>query len=166
MTRLRRYPFAMTRLTAAVMAVLLLTGVARSAEKSSANAAALESISAEAMAARVNYLASDALEGREAGSRGGRAAGDYLAGQYARLHLRGAGSDGGYFQPFGNNCRNVLALVPGSDPVLKNEYLLVCAITTTSATATSTARARWEKSIPGPTTMPAALPASWNWPTP
>ena len=76
---------------AALLAGVLVTGAVGGAERSSAYTAALDSIHAEELAAHVNYLASDALEGRGAGTRGGRAAGDYLAKQYAKLHLRGAG---------------------------------------------------------------------------
>ena len=112
---IRRYRLpTITWLTfAALLAGVLVTGAVGGAERSSSYTAALESIHAEELAGHVNYLASDALEGRGAGTRGGRAAGDYLAKQYAKLHLRGAGPDGGYFQPFAAACRNVLAMLPG-----------------------------------------------------
>jgi hypothetical protein len=84
--------------------------------------AGLESIHSEELDAHVRYLADDALEGREAGTAGGRKAGDYLAAQLEGLHLRGAGVDGGYFQPFG---RGFLALVEGRDPELKRQYVVV-----------------------------------------
>ena len=35
------------------------------------------------------------------------------------------GDDGGYIQEFGAGYRNVLAVVPGSDPLLKDEYILI-----------------------------------------
>ncbi len=126
---IRRYRLpTITWLTfAALLAGVLVTGAVGGAERSSSYTAALESIHAEELAGHVNYLASDALEGRGAGTRGGRAAGDYLAKQYAKLHLRGAGPDGGYFQPFAAACRNVLAMLPGRDPELKKQYVLVCA---------------------------------------
>ncbi len=57
--------------------------------------------------------------------RGGRAAGDYLAEQYARLHVPGAAADGGYFQPFAPNFRNVLAILQGSDPQLRDQVIVV-----------------------------------------
>jgi Zn-dependent M28 family amino/carboxypeptidase len=122
----RRLPPITWLTVAALLIGLPWTGVAGGAEKSSAYAAALESIHAEALAAHVNYLASEALEGRGAGTRGGHAAGDYLARQYAKFGLRGAAADGGYFQPFAA-CRNVLATLPGSDPELKKQYILVSA---------------------------------------
>jgi len=48
----------------------------------------------------VRYLADDALEGREAGTRGARCAADYIAGYLRSLGLEGAGPDGSFFQAF------------------------------------------------------------------
>jgi hypothetical protein len=47
------------------------------------------------------YLASDELEGREAGSEGGHKAALHIAAHLASLGFEGGGSDGGYFYPFG-----------------------------------------------------------------
>lgn len=96
-----------------------------SAEKDSSYQAAMASIQAGQLVEHVGQFADVAMEGREAGTRGGRAAGDYLAEQYARLGLRGAGSDGGYFQPFAPNFRNFLAFLPGSDPQLRDQIVLI-----------------------------------------
>jgi hypothetical protein len=98
---------------------------ASAAERNSALTAALESINAAELKAPVDYLASDALEGREPGTRGGRMAGDYLAGRLAEMHLAPGGIDGGYFQPFEQGQRNVLARLSGSDPKLKSEVILI-----------------------------------------
>ena len=67
----------------------------------------MNSITAEEAQSVVNVLADDSLEGREAGSRGGRAAGNYLAQQFQKLGLKGAAPNGGYFQPFNNGLRNI-----------------------------------------------------------
>jgi hypothetical protein len=48
----------------------------------------------------VRYLADDALEGREVGSRGARCAADYIAAQFGQLGLEPAGEHGSYFQSF------------------------------------------------------------------
>ena len=48
----------------------------------------------------MRYLADDALEGREVGSRGARCAADYIANRLEALGLAGAGPDGSYFQSF------------------------------------------------------------------
>jgi len=86
---------------------------------------ALETISAADLQRHVEVLADDSFEGREAGSRGGRAAGVYVAQQLERLGLRPAGTDGGYYQPFSDSYRNVLGIFEGADPALRNEFVVV-----------------------------------------
>lgn len=86
--------------------------------------------------ATVRYLSDDALEGRRAGSAGERCAGDYIATHFRQLGLRGAGTDGTYFQDVplasivnphaaGGTGRNVLALLDGADPRLRDEYIII-----------------------------------------
>ncbi|MFH1923728.1 MAG: M28 family peptidase [Planctomycetota bacterium] len=94
-------------------------------ERGASFTAALESIHSEELKAHVDYLADDALEGREAGSRANREAGEYLANRFQEIGLIGAGVDGGCFQPFDPNFRNVLGLLPGADPELKQQYVVV-----------------------------------------
>lgn len=86
--------------------------------------AARASIRAEDARRHVATLADDAFEGREGGSRGGRAAAAYIVDEIGRLGLRPAGDDGGYFQSFGG-MRNILALAPGSDPGVADELIVV-----------------------------------------
>ncbi len=73
----------------------------------------------------VDVLADDSFEGRQAGSRGGHAAGGYLVQFFEQSGLLGAGVDGSFFQPFGNGCRNILGLIRGSDPELQNQVILI-----------------------------------------
>jgi hypothetical protein len=94
------------------------------AEKSPSYQAALESIRAADLGRCVAHLADPQLEGREAGTQGGWAAGDYLAQRYDQCHLKGAGTQG-YFQPFPPNYRNILAIVVGSDPKLRDQVIVV-----------------------------------------
>jgi len=121
----------MFRLTSrfAVLALLvcltLIPGAAAAAEKTTAYQAAIDSIAADEMFQTVDDLASPKFEGREAGSPGGHAAGDYLAAQLRKLPLKPAGDKQGYFQPFGYGYRNILALLPGSDPLLKDQVIVV-----------------------------------------
>ena len=61
-------------------------------------AAGLKTIDAQRLMATTNYLASDALEGRAPGSRGGIAAEDYVAKQMAEIGLVPAGEHGTFFQ--------------------------------------------------------------------
>jgi hypothetical protein len=50
--------------------------------------------------AHVRYLADDALEGREVGSRGARCAAQYIAARFQAMGLEPAGSAGSWFQTF------------------------------------------------------------------
>ncbi len=97
------------------------------AAENSAMAAALDAISPEAMQQCVNLLADDAFEGREMGSRGGRAACAYLGGQLEKRHLKGAGDNGGLYQDFGRGSRNILAKLEGSGADQKSHYLILSA---------------------------------------
>jgi len=72
----------------------------------------------------VAALADDAFEGREGGSRGGRAAGAYIVDVLRASGVQPAGDEGGFFQRFGT-MRNILALVPGSDPACARELVVV-----------------------------------------
>ncbi len=73
----------------------------------------------------VFWLAGDALEGRDNGSRGARAAGGFLRSELERMQLRPAGGGRSYFQGFDGISRNVLGLLPGTDPQLSKEVILV-----------------------------------------
>src|SRR3954453_2573054 len=87
--------------------------------------AALGHIRGGEMQKTVNALASDTLEGREAGSRGGIAAAAYLIEHLRKLPVKPSGDNGSYIQYFGNGYRNILVTLPGSDPEKQKEYLLV-----------------------------------------
>jgi hypothetical protein len=86
--------------------------------------------------ATVRYLADDALAGRLAGSDAERCAANYIAAQFKRIGLDAIGDSASYFQGFsltsvinphapGGRGRNVVALLPGSDPQLKSEYIVI-----------------------------------------
>jgi hypothetical protein len=86
--------------------------------------------------ATVRYLADDALEGRLAGSAGERCAGDYIAARLQSLGLTGGGPAGSFFQEVplastiypdavGGSGRNVVALLPGGDPALRHEVIVI-----------------------------------------
>ncbi len=87
--------------------------------------AAIESIQSKQLQKHVDVLADDSFEGREAGSRGGRAAGTYLLKQIRELGLEGGGANGSYVQMFQGNFRNLLGVLPGSDPDLKDEVIVL-----------------------------------------
>ncbi len=75
-------------------------------------------------------LASDSLQGRRTGTIGAEKAVAYICRQLKLMNVRPF-FDTSYIQPFTYgydikmNGKNVLALIPGADPVLKDEYILL-----------------------------------------
>ena len=72
--------------------------------------AQINDISGERMRAHVKFLASDLLEGRGVGARGGDLATEYIATQFALDGLKPAGDNGTYFQNF-----TLISALPQSD---------------------------------------------------
>lgn len=60
-------------------------------------AAVVEAVRGPAIEAHIRYLASDLLEGRRPGTRGGELAAAYIAASFARLGLQPAGDSGSYY---------------------------------------------------------------------
>jgi hypothetical protein len=89
-----------------------------------------------AMRKHVSYLASPELQGR-GGGRGKKLAADYIVRQFEALKLAPLFGESGYYQEIpggaGNEGspkilgRNLGAVLPGSDPELKNEFVIVSA---------------------------------------
>ena len=77
----------------------LLAACARPAAAPSPRPATLAAIDSMALRAHTYVLAHDLLEGRGTGRRGADIAALYLATEAERLGLRGAGLNGGFFQP-------------------------------------------------------------------
>ena len=96
------------------------------AAEAEAKATAMASITAEEIKDFVNALADDTFEGREAGSRGSRAAGIYITERLKKLGLKGAAAKESFYQPFGEY-RNILTLVEGRDEALKDQVIVVSA---------------------------------------
>lgn len=97
--------------------------------------ATLDRISANSLRGHLSFLASDLLEGRGTPSRGLDLAAEYIAAQFRRAGLEPAGDDG-YFQTTTlpirgtdktGKVRNVIGVLRGSDPMLKDTYVLVTA---------------------------------------
>ncbi|AIE87515.1 putative aminopeptidase [Fimbriimonas ginsengisoli Gsoil 348] len=98
-------------------------------------------LTADAVKPAIVELASDRYEGRGGGYPGEKRAAEYLATRYAELGLQPAGDrrhgHATYFQEFSfyphapirpweqRRSRNVLAFLEGSDPVLKNEIVVI-----------------------------------------
>jgi hypothetical protein len=86
----------------------------------------------------IRYLSADRLSGRMTGSTGADSAAAYLARRFEQVGLQSAA--GGWYQTFtvakeapvaqhahvgGLRARNVIGLLPGRDPVLRNETVIV-----------------------------------------
>jgi hypothetical protein len=108
---------------------ILVAPAARSlrADEGSGLAVALEAITAVDLQRHVDRLADETLEGREAGSRGGRRAAAYVAKVLANHGAVGHLPGGSYYQRFASAYHNVLAHLPGSDPELAKEWLIISA---------------------------------------
>ncbi|MCC7476793.1 MAG: M20/M25/M40 family metallo-hydrolase [Pirellulales bacterium] len=87
--------------------------------------AALHTISCEEIHRHIEVLADDVYEGREAGSRGGQAAARYLVEHLEHNGLQPAGEEGTFRQKFNDQCCNLLALLPGDDPALDKELVVI-----------------------------------------
>ena len=109
--------------------VLCMTtvGVRLQAETNSAAVfkAAANSIPVDELKSHIEFLASDSLEGREAGSQGGQAAGTYIRTFLQKQGIQPGMADEGYFQEFDGGFRNIIGMLPGNDPELKNEYVVI-----------------------------------------
>ncbi|HEY1786334.1 MAG TPA: M20/M25/M40 family metallo-hydrolase [Pirellulales bacterium] len=106
-------------------ALTLIAATAWAENAARTNAAAV--ITTDAVKHHVEVLADDTFEGREAGSRGGRAAGLYIVKQIEAAGFPGGGVKESYYQPFGSGYSNILAMMAGSDPALKDQLIVVSA---------------------------------------
>jgi len=126
----------MSRMHSAVVAVLALLspGVPALAQDCPDPAALTRGIRAPLDVVR--YLADDALAGRLAGSAGERCAGEYIARIFERIGLQPGGENGTYFQELklesalnphqsAGTGRNVIGILTGSDPQLRDEVIIV-----------------------------------------
>ena len=87
---------------------------------------ALASVRRADLKQHINTLASDTLRGRAAGSQGGQAAGAYLVQQLRRIGLKPAGGNGDFYQEFSEKgFRNVLSVLPGTDPKLRDRFIVI-----------------------------------------
>lgn len=116
--------------TASATAVAARTVAVQTAE-SIASARTSAAISESDLRARLFIFADDSMQGRRAGTIGHDRATAYIARELTRLGLTPAGDKGSWFQrvQVGNAkrpdgwSRNVVAILPGSDPVLRAQYV-------------------------------------------
>lgn len=89
--------------------------------------------------AELGFLASDALQGRGSGTHDELVAATYIASQLEQLGLKPNGDNGGFIQNVSGDfkffrgetkhwdTRNVIAYLPGRDPAMKDEVILLTA---------------------------------------
>src|SRR5262249_3681453 len=86
----------------------------------------------------LEFLASDALQGRGSGTHDELLAAVYLASELRRIGIQPAGDNGGYLQNVSGefdfesgkkqwSTRNVIGIIPGSDAALRNQVILLTA---------------------------------------
>ena len=81
----------------------------------------------ERLSRHVYYLASDSLRGRAAGSEDAAKAAAYIVNQFEEIGIQPYFEDGWYqtFEKNGSTYKNVVGVIPGKDPVLKDEYIII-----------------------------------------
>lgn len=115
--------------------ILLLPGVSAYSASDPVLDLALETIDPDEVCVYISYLASDKLTGRNAGTEGNEKAALWIADCFRKLRLEPGGDDGTYLQQFTFRPRgaeldeaiaaNVIGIYRGSDPVLRNEAIVV-----------------------------------------
>ncbi len=92
--------------------------------------------SAERMMKTVEYLASNELAGRAPGTDGIKKAADYIVEKFKSSGLQPGADDGSYFQIWNEvidakgtkaPVKNIIGIIPGTNPNLKDESVIVCA---------------------------------------
>ncbi len=92
--------------------------------------------SSERMLKTVQYLASEELAGRAPGSTGINKAADFIAEKFKNAGLLPGADDGTYFQKWDEvvdakgtkaEVKNIIGIIPGTNPNLKDESVIVCA---------------------------------------
>jgi len=116
--------------------VIEATAGQRSAVLTSAEQAAVARIQVDDLKGNLSFLSSDLLEGRATPSRGLDIAAEFIASRFRMSGLEAVGDDG-YYQtadwplrgdaPKTAKVRNVIGVLRGSDPKLKDTYIIVSA---------------------------------------
>ncbi|MEO5580724.1 MAG: M20/M25/M40 family metallo-hydrolase [Gemmatimonadaceae bacterium] len=104
---------------------------------SRASGSSSAAITVDDLRSRLYAYADDSMMGREAGTPGNAMGTAYIAAEAARIGLEPAGDSGTWFQNIQptstrfpapiqpGSARNVIGVVRGSDPVLRNEYVAI-----------------------------------------
>jgi hypothetical protein len=104
-------------------------GWAAAHEPSADCAGGQDPFEAASLRADVHYLAAPEREGRAAGSEGDAEAREHIAHRFGCLGLKPGGNNGSFQQPFTNRAgdatANVIGIIPGSDPILASEVIVI-----------------------------------------
>ena len=81
----------------------------------------------ERLTRHVYTLAGDSLRGRKAGSEDAAKAAAYIVSQFEEIGIQPYYEEGWYqtFERNGKTYKNVIGVIPGNDPVLKDEYIII-----------------------------------------
>jgi len=127
-----------------VTALALVPGLSLCAQSRALTPAAqrgLETITTTDVRRRIEIIADDSMGGRDTPSRGLELTARYIAAEFARFGLTPAGDSGSFIQRYplpgsrsgggaagpARTAPNVAGILEGSDPVLRNEYIVVSA---------------------------------------
>ena len=120
------------------MKVFLAFGLAACTRVQGSPTPVATGVSARDLEQRLTAFAHDSMMGRRAGTIWNLKATDYVASHFRALGVQAAGENGGFFQivegirPSGADqttapARNVVGVIPGSDPALRGEYVAITA---------------------------------------
>ena len=81
----------------------------------------------ERLTRHVYTLAGDSLRGRKAGSEDAAKAAAYIVKQFEEIGIQPYFEEGWYqtFEKAGTTYKNVVGILPGNDPVMKDEYIII-----------------------------------------
>ena len=113
--------------TALVMAMWIAgcLGFSSGIQAEEAPATTESSITVKELTDHVTFLASDVLQGREAGTEGGYASATYIVQELKKNGVKPLIGRQDYYQYVSPNFRNIVAAIPGSDDSLSGEYILI-----------------------------------------
>lgn len=110
------------------VSILLCCSITYAAgEANSSNTNALDLITSQDLQTHVNFLASPKCDGRASGTAGSRAAAEYIRAELNKYGIKGMADGDAYDQAFAPKYNNIIGVIPGSDPQLQNQYIVLCA---------------------------------------
>ncbi len=125
-----------TRIVVIATAALGVACSSQTVQTTAGPARTVGDITAADLRTRLYIYADDSMMGRETGTMGNMKATNYIAAEVKRVGLEPGGEDGTYFQEIHptsgrftggppGTARNVIAILRGSDPNLRGEYVAV-----------------------------------------